>query len=202
MDPPRQCHWQLREDLPYSAMRTVFLLFLATLVGFAKSPSLQYPESQRVDDTVINWIEMGGIYVVATLRGGGEYGEEWHQAGMKGKKQNVFDDFIASAEFLIAEKYTSSPKLAIAGGSNGGLLVGACMTQRPELYAAALPAVGVMDMLRFHKWTISWGWIPEYGSPDEAKEFPALHAYSPYHNLKTKVRYPLCVPQPSPRSWP
>ncbi|MCY7391574.1 MAG: prolyl oligopeptidase family serine peptidase, partial [Leptolyngbyaceae cyanobacterium CAN_BIN12] len=119
-----------------------------------------------------------------------EYGEDWHQAGMKLKKQTVFDDFIAAAEWLIANKYTSSPKLAIGGGSNGGLLVGACMTQRPELFGAALPAVGVLDMLRFHKFTIGWAWISEYGSPDNPEEFKALHAYSPLHNLQPGTAYP------------
>jgi prolyl oligopeptidase len=136
------------------------------------------------------WMEMGGIYAVPNLRGGGEYGEDWHQAGTKSRKQNVFDDFIAAAEWLIANRYTSTPKLAIAGGSNGGLLVGACMTQRPDLFGAALPAVGVMDMLRFHKFTIGWAWTAEYGSPDNAEEFPALYAYSPLHNLKSGTAYP------------
>ncbi|HEY9642997.1 MAG TPA: prolyl oligopeptidase family serine peptidase [Coleofasciculaceae cyanobacterium] len=136
------------------------------------------------------WMEMGGIYVMANLRGGSEYGEEWHQAGMRLNKQNVFDDFIAAAEWLIANHYTSAQKLAIAGGSNGGLLVGACMTQRPELFAAALPAVGVLDMLRFHKFTIGWAWCAEYGSPDNAEEFPAIYAYSPLHNLKPGTSYP------------
>lgn len=138
----------------------------------------------------IAWLDMGGIYALPNLRGGGEYGEEWHQAGMKGNKQNVFDDFIAAAEYLIAENYTSTPKLAIAGGSNGGLLVGACMVQRPDLYGACLPAVGVMDMLRFQKFTIGWAWEAEYGSPDNAEEFPAIYAYSPYHNLKKGTAYP------------
>jgi prolyl oligopeptidase len=132
----------------------------------------------------IAWLDLGGIYVMANLRGGGEYGDEWHQAGMKLKKQNVFDDFIACAEHLISKKFTSSKKLSIAGGSNGGLLVGACMVQRPELYGACLPAVGVMDMLRFHKFTIGWAWQAEYGKPDDPDDFKNLLKYSPYHNLK------------------
>ncbi len=136
------------------------------------------------------WMERGGIYAVANLRGGAEYGEAWHEAGTKLKKQNVFDDFIAAAEFLIREKYTSRTALAIAGGSNGGLLVGACLTQRPDLFGAALPAVGVLDMLRYHKFTVGWGWIPDYGSPENPDEFKALYAYSPYHNLKKGTRYP------------
>jgi prolyl oligopeptidase len=138
----------------------------------------------------IAWLEMGGVYAVANLRGGSEYGEEWHLAGTKLKKQNVFDDFIAAAEYLIAEKYTRPNKLAIQGGSNGGLLVGAAMTQRPELFGACLPAVGVMDMLRFHQFTAGRYWTDDYGSADNPEEFKALRAYSPYHNLKEGTSYP------------
>lgn len=136
------------------------------------------------------WMELGGILAIPNLRGGGEYGEAWHQAGTKLNKQNVFDDFIAAAEWLIANGYTNAGQLAIGGGSNGGLLVGACMTQRPDLFAAALPAVGVLDMLRFHKFTIGWAWCSDYGSPDNPEEFNALYAYSPLHNLKPGTKYP------------
>jgi prolyl oligopeptidase len=147
-------------------------------------------ETPNFQPYIAAWMEMGGVWAVANLRGGSEYGEAWHQAGMRGKKQNVFDDFIAAAEALIANKYTSTPKLAIYGGSNGGLLVGAVLNQRPELFGAAMPAVGVMDMLRFHKFGFGAQWTGEYGSPDNPDDFRILRAYSPLHNIRKGARYP------------
>jgi prolyl oligopeptidase len=151
------------------------------------------------------WMEMGGIYAQACIRGGGEYGEEWHQAGTKLRKQNVFDDFIAAAEWLISNKYTSTPKLSVGGASNGGLLIGAVLTQRPDLFGAALPAVGVMDMLRFQKFTVGWAWVSDYGSSDNPEEFKAIYAYSPLQNIKAGTIYPptlITTADHDDRVWP
>ncbi|MEM9183553.1 MAG: prolyl oligopeptidase family serine peptidase [Pseudomonadota bacterium] len=175
----------------------MFISHRKDLVPGGQHPTMLYGyggfnSSQRPAFSVtrLAWMEMGGIYAVANIRGGGEYGQGWHKAGTKLKKQNVFDDFIAAAEYLIAEQWTTPSQLAVFGGSNGGLLVGAVVNQRPELFAAAIPAVGVMDMLRFHKFTAGRFWVDDYGSSDNPDEFAALLKYSPYHNIKEGVDYP------------
>jgi prolyl oligopeptidase len=144
----------------------------------------------RFDATRLVWLERGGIFAVANIRGGGEYGEAWHRQAILAHKQIVFDDFISAAEWLIAQGYTSTPKLAIEGGSNGGLLIGACVTQRPDLYGAALAYVGVMDMLRFDQFGQGAGWVGDYGVPHNPEDFKSLRAYSPYHNVRPGTRYP------------
>jgi prolyl oligopeptidase len=175
----------------------MFLSYKKGMKRDGSNPTLLYgyggfniPLTPSFKPADLAWLEMGGIFAVANLRGGGEYGEEWHQGGTRANKQNVFDDFIAAAEWLTAEKYTSKEKLAITGRSNGGLLVGACMSQRPDLYGACLPAVGVMDMLRFHRFTIGWAWVDDYGSSENPDHFKALFAYSPLHNIKPGTCYP------------
>jgi prolyl oligopeptidase len=175
-------------------------MFIAHKKGIkldSSNPTLLYgyggfniPMTPRFSISQLAWMEMGGVYVVAILRGGGEYGEEWHRAGTKLKKQNVFDDFVSAAQWLIDNSFTRPDKLAVEGRSNGGLLVGAVMTQRPDLFGACLPGVGVMDMLRFNKFTAGRFWVDDYGSPENPEEFKALYAYSPYHHLKRGVRYP------------
>jgi prolyl oligopeptidase len=175
----------------------MFIAHRKGVIADANRPTLLYgyggfnvSQTPTFAITRLAWMEMGGVYAVANLRGGGEYGEEWHQAGTKLQKQNVFDDFIAAAEYLIRENYTRPERLAIFGGSNGGLLVGAVVNQRPELFGAAIPAVGVMDMLRFHQFTAGRFWVDDYGSANDPEEFKALLAYSPYHNIKPGTKYP------------
>ncbi|MEZ5174461.1 MAG: prolyl oligopeptidase family serine peptidase [Bacteroidia bacterium] len=174
----------------------MFIIHKKGLVKNGNNPTLLYAYGgfnislePSFSPSRIPFLDNGAVYVIANLRGGGEYGENWHRAGMKEKKQNVFDDFIACAEYLQKEKYTSNKKLAVMGGSNGGLLIGAVMTQRPDLFAVCIPQVGVMDMLRFQKFTVGWGWVDEYGSSDDAEMFPVLYKYSPLHNIKD-ANYP------------
>ena len=175
----------------------MFIVYKKGLEFNGKNPTLLYGYggfnvnlNPAFSTFLIPFLEQGGVYAQANLRGGGEYGEKWHEQGMKLKKQNVFDDFIAAGEYLIANKYCTSDYLALRGGSNGGLLVGAVINQRPDLAKVAIPQVGVMDMLRFHKFTIGWNWIADYGSADNAEEFKVLHGYSPIHNIKEGVNYP------------
>lgn len=192
--------YEVKQIFYYSKDDTCVPMFIAHKKGIrldGSTPTLLYGYggfnnslTPRFSISRLLWMEMGGVFAMPNIRGGGEYGEEWHEAGKKLNKQNVFDDFIAAAEWLIENGYTSSEKLAIQGGSNGGLLVGAVMTQRPEAFGACLPAVGVMDMLRFHKFTAGRFWVDDYGSSDNPEDFEALLAYSPYHNLKKETKYP------------
>lgn len=175
----------------------MFIVYKKGTQKNGKNPTLLYAYggfnismTPSFSSTRMAWLEQGGIYCLANLRGGSEYGEKWHEAGMRLKKQNVFDDFIAAGEYLVKENYTSKDYLAIQGGSNGGLLVGAVINQRPDLFKVAIPQVGVMDMLRFHKFTIGWNWIAEYGSSENKEDFPNLYAYSPIHNIKPGLNYP------------
>ncbi|MFZ1376719.1 MAG: prolyl oligopeptidase family serine peptidase [Geothrix sp.] len=192
--------FEVKEVFYASKDGTKIPMFLTHRKGLkldGQNPTLLYgyggfnvPASPRFSSATVAWLEMGGVFAEACLRGGSEYGREWHEAGKHKNKQNVFDDFIAAAEWLIKERYTTTPKLAIHGGSNGGLLVGACMAQRPELFGATLPAVGVMDMLRYHKFTIGWMWKSDYDCSDDQAGFKYLMTYSPLHTLKPGVKYP------------
>jgi prolyl oligopeptidase len=175
----------------------MFLSYKKGLKVDGQNPTLLYayggfdvPETPHFHPRIVEWMQLGGVYAVANIRGGSEYGEAWHQAGMRAKKQNVFDDFIAAAEWLIANKFTSTPKLAILGGSNGGLLIGAVLNQRPDLFGAAMPAVGVMDMLRFQNFGFGTQWVGEYGTSANPEDFKVLRAYSPLHNIRKGVQYP------------
>ncbi len=196
--------FETKREFVTSRDGTRFPIFIAHRKGLkldGTNPTLLYgyggfnvSETPSYRVTASTWMSMlsnaNGVYVAASIRGGGEYGAAWHDAGTKANKQNVFDDFIAAAEWLIANKYTQPTRLAINGGSNGGLLVGAVVNQRPELFGAAIPQVGVMDMLRFHKFTIGWAWVSDYGSSDKVDEFKSLYAYSPLHNIKSGAKYP------------
>jgi prolyl oligopeptidase len=175
----------------------MFLTHKKGLERTGRNPTLMYGYggfnislTPAFNTLLIALLEQGFLYASVNLRGGSEYGEDWHQAGTKLQKQNVFDDFVAAAEWLISHGYTNASHLGMTGGSNGGLLVGAVMNQRPDLFAVAVPQVGVMDMLRFHRFTIGWNWVADYGSSDNADEFAALFAYSPLHNLKRGTTYP------------
>ncbi|MSR41601.1 MAG: S9 family peptidase [Phycisphaerales bacterium] len=188
---------QKRATSPDGTQVPMFIVRKRDLVLDGNNPTLLYAYggfnvslTPSFNPTIVPWLEQGGVYVVANLRGGGEYGEDWHAAGMQAKKQNVFDDFYACAEWLIENKYTQSARLAIEGGSNGGLLTGVAATQRPDLFSAAIVAVPLLDMVRYHQFLIARYWVPEYGSSEDMEAFATLYAYSPYHNIKSSIKYP------------